>query len=307
MSGAGAALSGTASAASVDGMRRCRRRSGRRAFSLVELITVIGIIAVLIALLLPAMMRAQAAARSLACQSNLRQIHQAAVQRSVEHGGYVQPVGNMNGLAFVTPATLDDEAERRYAYFDDDGYRRPMPIQGALAPYLGARNVRTDSAANLLADLEAGVVRKIFTCPAQVEVEPGLVIAGGFGPWQGPMPRSSYAPNEGLMGFELNNPRRLRANLTKARPASEIVFMTDAVPRTELGVRFIAWFPTPAGRSTLADCYTNANGTYTSGVASQFDPLRHPNYRMNVVFCDGHVESIVIKEAALRRAVLLPD
>ena len=82
--------------------------------------------------------------------------------------------------------------------------------------------------------------------------------------------------------------------------------MTDAVPRSELGGPFIAWFPTPQGRCTLADCYTNADNTWLAGVASQFDQLRHPNFRMNIVFCDGHTESITIKPADLERGVLLP-
>ena len=276
----------------------------RAAFTLIELLTVLFIIAILFALLMPAMIRARAQAKSLVCQSNLRQIFQASLLRSVEHRGYVQVAGSMNGLFMVTPATLEDADEKRYAYYDDEGVRRPAPLQAALAPYLGRKDVRLDSAANMLADIDAGVLRQIFTCPAQLEPQAGIMIAGGG--WFGPHVPTGYAYNEGLLGFEFPSPRRLRANMNKARPAAEMIYMTDAVPRSDFGGPFIAWFPTPDGRCTLADCYSNANGSYLAGVASQFDQLRHPNFRMNVVFCDGHVEALTIKPGDLERGVLLP-
>jgi prepilin-type N-terminal cleavage/methylation domain-containing protein/prepilin-type processing-associated H-X9-DG protein len=68
--------------------RRRRQPSDRAGFTLVELLVVIGIIAILIGMLLPALARARIAANSVACQSNLRQIYSATVLYQNNYDGY---------------------------------------------------------------------------------------------------------------------------------------------------------------------------------------------------------------------------
>ncbi|CAN5331847.1 hypothetical protein BH09PLA1_BH09PLA1_20560 [soil metagenome] len=67
--------------------------NNRRAFSLVELMVVVGIIAIMIGLLLPSLTRARAQANSVACKSNLRQLGLMMFTYINENNGWLFPVG----------------------------------------------------------------------------------------------------------------------------------------------------------------------------------------------------------------------
>ncbi len=65
---------------------------GRRAgFTLVELLVVIGVMAILISLLLPAVSRARQQANCVVCQSNMRQIGMSLLSYADQHDGWLYP------------------------------------------------------------------------------------------------------------------------------------------------------------------------------------------------------------------------
>lgn len=98
------------------------RRHFRGAFSLVELLVVLGIAAVLIGLLLPAIHKVQRQSLSVQCQSNLRQVGLSLQMYQNQNGGWFYPVIVTSGDVVIGRGTNLPPHDRWPVYvFDMSG------------------------------------------------------------------------------------------------------------------------------------------------------------------------------------------
>ena len=124
----------------------------RQAFTLVELLVVIGVIAVLVAMLLPALTRARQAATTLKCAANMRQIGQMFGLYAADYPGFYPPVNWKKDLDPNIPNT------------------NSYGMVHCLGPYMGqkhwAGSNRTAPYIHLFtAGDRATFARSVFVCP----------------------------------------------------------------------------------------------------------------------------------------------
>jgi prepilin-type N-terminal cleavage/methylation domain-containing protein/prepilin-type processing-associated H-X9-DG protein len=197
-----------------------RARRALRGFTLVELLVVIGIIAVLIGILLPALGRARAAARSVACMANLRSIGQAVQMYVTKNRGSL-PYGYFDGKSDAS-GTQDDP---------NRAIKWPALLMNTLNPKYGMtfnESVQTGS--------DTAKLREMFSCP---EVDGRSTRSAGSNAGNG---LSHYACHPRLMpvcgfnrsilnggsGFTQQLGRAIPYKVTQVKRSTEIALIFDA-------------------------------------------------------------------------------
>ena len=238
--------------------RTSRPQRNRRAFTLVELLVVVAIIAVLVSMLLPAMRRVWEQARSVQCQSNIRQVGLALNLYANAHDGVIPAPSHYKRSS--TGTQLRYWHSMLQGNYDCATYIRPA-AGNKTSPLLyctnnGQMRGRIGTYAMYIPTLRFAVPR-----------EPSSIVL--------PTPTAPYPPDPGIVSFE-------GINLARIRQSANFLLIGDSSIEEPGHANFD---PDEGSPNFQSFSYKNNGGTFYSGLWAS-----HRNM-VNALFADGHVES----------------
>jgi len=244
--------------------RRHTRVPRARAFTLVELLVVIGIIAILIGILLPSLAKARAIANRTACLSNMRQMGAALQMFAQEHKLYLPKAWFNSG---PTPGAKDMSPDTtNYAAIQESwGYRDPMwGWDFLLLKYMKGN-------------------KAVFLCPSD---DSRMLRGTGV----------STSSTPGLTDpFDADDiPASYRMNISNQADPFRAYKITQ-IPKASLSIMLVEG--NPSGFHHIATWETTAGITSPEGRVGRFNRVniaykRHPKEMNNYTFADGHGESL---------------
>ena len=232
------------------------RRNLKPAFTLVELLVVIGIIALLISVLLPALSKARKQATSLQCLSNLRQCGLAMMMYSQANKGLLP-----------YPTTTLGEASLWFAAID--------PYLSSLADSSRGTGVASDRAYTAYKQ-----------CPL-VNNQFGLTTSNGSGDGGTGAQNTTteYARSYKMNSYLRHNSPYSQAKISQVRDSSEFVMLGDGI-----SMDYTGYYPSAYDNGQFSfDCNYSPIGTPSASPPA----LRHSG-GCNLMFVDGHAEHIVL-------------
>ena len=245
------------------------RAGWRRAFTLVELLVVIGIIALLISILLPALKRAKEAANTVKCMSQEKQIMTALVMYANDHKDWL-PLSPSIGEVY--PGNSPEARSLMY-YMDGSvsGGRGAIDYaHGAFWKYLGVKSTATNLP-------PPNVLWAIMNCPSDNDTF-RAVYQGGIDPIASLKRNFSFSWNVWMRsaanGNNINGVARKLSQIKN--PAHKILLIEELTPNDG-----ICWIY-PYDRDDTPTFRHNGKGDFG--------------------FADGHVQSLEPMEMGFAKA-----